>query len=243
MCYDTAGPIPLANDTVAQILCEHVLEHVRATELPSLLAEFHRVLKPGGWARVAVPDYGHPKHAALMEEGLRLGRPDRTNPRHVTFTHYAMLRDLAFASPFGGAVFYEFWDGAKDAARHAALPMSFDQGLVKRSVLHDERHRRSGGRPRPSRATSVVFDLVKRDAAGDSRENIPRADHMLRYYEHPSFKDKRREAYLRAERKKRSRLAAGGLSRPADQERTRRAGTGTQSAQIAGSSEAEHAAS
>ena len=211
VCYDPSGPIPLANNSVAQILCEHVFEHIPAAELPGLLVEFHRVLRPGGWVRIAVPDYGHPRQIKFMEEGLRLGQPDSTNRRHITFTNYAMMRDLAFASPFGGGIFYEFWDDIGGAVHHVSLPLSFKMGLVKRSSIHNAHHRRSGGRPRPSRSTSVVFDLVKREPSGNTREKLPDTNHMLRYYEHPSFGlgRKRRGAYLRAEQKKRSASMTG----------------------------------
>ena len=134
VCYDEARPIPLANDTVAHILSEHCFEHIPEAKLPGILDEFHRVLKPGGWARVAVPDYGNPRQAPLMEEGLRLGAPDRTNPRHVTFTNYAMIAKLAYASRFEGAVFYEFHDnlpgrgGDAGTPKHVVHALNFDKG-------------------------------------------------------------------------------------------------------------------
>jgi len=197
VCYDAAKPLPLGDATVAHILCEHVLEHIPETRLPALLEEFHRVLRPGGWARVAVPDYGHPRHAPLRDEGLRLGLPDATNPRHVTFTDYALVERLAYGSSFEGAVFYEYYGG--DAATPALHRINFDKGLVKRSARHA-----APGRKAP-RSSSVVFDLVKRDAAGASRERIADGDRMLRYYDHPSFgaHRKRRAAHVRAEHRNR----------------------------------------
>ena len=66
---------------------------------------------------------------------------------------------------------------------------------MKRSAGHA-----APGRKAP-RSSSVVFDLVKRDPAGASRERIADGDRMLRYYDHPSFgaHRKRRAAHVRAE--------------------------------------------
>ena len=47
-----------ADGAVDEIYASHVLEHLAyAQELPNALAEFHRVLKPGGTARISVPDF------------------------------------------------------------------------------------------------------------------------------------------------------------------------------------------
>jgi SAM-dependent methyltransferase len=49
-------PLPLANDSVAELLLSHVLEHVRDTL--GLMAELHRVAKPGALLTVRVPHGG-----------------------------------------------------------------------------------------------------------------------------------------------------------------------------------------
>jgi SAM-dependent methyltransferase len=53
--------LPLLNGTVDGILCETVLEHV--PDAQGAIAEFHRVLKPGGRLYVAVP-FLWPYHAS-----------------------------------------------------------------------------------------------------------------------------------------------------------------------------------
>ena len=60
MEHDLTTPLGLPAATVDEILCEHVLEHLPADAWPALLADFHRVLRPGGVLRLAVPDYGAP---------------------------------------------------------------------------------------------------------------------------------------------------------------------------------------
>lgn len=52
----TAQPLPLADSSAALIFCSHVLEHIPPHRLGFVLAEFFRVLQPGGLLRLAVPD-------------------------------------------------------------------------------------------------------------------------------------------------------------------------------------------
>jgi predicted SAM-dependent methyltransferase len=54
---DLRTPLPLRSNSTRFIFAEHVLEHMDPrTDLPRVLKEFHRVLKPGGVVRVIVPD-------------------------------------------------------------------------------------------------------------------------------------------------------------------------------------------
>lgn len=48
--------IPLGDDSVDEAMAIHVLEHLSRWEAPKALAEWHRVLKPGGRLVVEVPD-------------------------------------------------------------------------------------------------------------------------------------------------------------------------------------------
>ncbi|MBN9527155.1 MAG: methyltransferase domain-containing protein [Alphaproteobacteria bacterium] len=47
----------LDTDTAELIYASHVLEHFGRTEFRNVLGEWHRVLKPGGILRLAVPDF------------------------------------------------------------------------------------------------------------------------------------------------------------------------------------------
>lgn len=57
---DIVGPVqklPLADATASLIYASHVLEHFGRYEYKEVLAEWFRVLKPGGTLRLAVPDF------------------------------------------------------------------------------------------------------------------------------------------------------------------------------------------
>lgn len=55
--HDVRRPLPLADSSVKGLIAEHVIEHLDFhDDVPQVFADFHRVLKPGGVARIIVPD-------------------------------------------------------------------------------------------------------------------------------------------------------------------------------------------
>lgn len=70
--WDIRYRLPFADNTVAQVYASHVLEHLEfREEVPALLTELHRVLKPEGTLRIVVPD------AARYMEAYVTGDPDK----------------------------------------------------------------------------------------------------------------------------------------------------------------------
>ena len=49
------GSVP--DQSVETVRASHCLEHFKLADIPAVLAEWVRVLKPGGWLKVAVPDF------------------------------------------------------------------------------------------------------------------------------------------------------------------------------------------
>jgi SAM-dependent methyltransferase len=53
---DLRKGIPLKDNSVDYIYCSHMLEHLSLEDARKLIREAFRVLKPGGWMRIVVPD-------------------------------------------------------------------------------------------------------------------------------------------------------------------------------------------
>ncbi len=48
---------PFADESISLVYASHCLEHFRMSELPGILGEWRRVLKPSGVLRLSVPDF------------------------------------------------------------------------------------------------------------------------------------------------------------------------------------------
>ena len=130
--HDLTTPIPLGNGSVERFLSEHFFEHIPMESGQWLLQEIHRLLKPGGIARIAVPDYDHPGNRQHRKRG---SDPNHTD--HVWFPVYRDLLSLVEASPFQDFEFRSFWDGN----RYVEQEVDYSLGLVKRTPDNDRRNR------------------------------------------------------------------------------------------------------
>lgn len=182
VAHDLTQPFPLADGSVAQILSEHCLEHLREADLQALLVECHRILRPGGWMRFAVPDYGSPRNAPYRARGF-----DPHHTDHLCFPTYEMLSAIVAKTPFRTARFHQYWS----SGAFVDAPIDYSRGWIKRTKDNDPRNRREGiaerasglvrdaacfvesgfrvdrarlstVRGRPLRMTSIVVDLDKR---------------------------------------------------------------------------------
>lgn len=73
-----ADKLPFADASADEVLAVHVVEHVYEWEVPSLLQEWARVLRPGGALVLELPDLR--KAAANLVQGRTLGRhPDQAH--------------------------------------------------------------------------------------------------------------------------------------------------------------------
>ena len=186
VCYNPLAPLPLDPDSVEQVLSEHALEHIPAASLSQLLTEFHRVLKPGGWARISVPDYAHPiwRKRVRRAGGSTI---DRQNEKHVTLTTYARMKALADASPFGGAIFWQYFDDIADSKHPIFHHYTLDDslGYLKRWPRRALQARRDVTKLR--HGTSMVFDLIKRRPLPSSNvlRGVVGASERFNYLERP----------------------------------------------------------
>ncbi|HWH49454.1 MAG TPA: methyltransferase domain-containing protein [Burkholderiales bacterium] len=67
IAVDVRKGLPFADRTFDAVYCSHVLEHLSQHQAAGLLEHMHRVLRPGGIIRIAVPDL-----ETLTREYLRL---------------------------------------------------------------------------------------------------------------------------------------------------------------------------
>ncbi len=56
LSMDITKGVPWATDSVSYIFSSHMIEHITYREAERFLKECHRILKPGGVMRIAVPD-------------------------------------------------------------------------------------------------------------------------------------------------------------------------------------------
>ena len=66
---DLERRLPFPTDSADYVFCSHVLEHFPPLKADHLLREVLRILKPGGWARICVPDLAHA--FSLYQQGAR----------------------------------------------------------------------------------------------------------------------------------------------------------------------------
>jgi SAM-dependent methyltransferase len=79
--WDLLKPLPWPDGSADAAFLQHVIEHFPLTDALRLLRETRRVLRPGGVARVSVPDFGrYMKSYAGDGEFLREVRPNRPTP-------------------------------------------------------------------------------------------------------------------------------------------------------------------
>lgn len=113
----TASSLPFADGTVEELLAIHILEHVHASALLPTLREWRRVLRPGGFAQIHVPDAATvfaafldspPEHKWTvmipifgMTSHARYGQPDGVDlERHHVVYDFALLERVLLDAGF-----------------------------------------------------------------------------------------------------------------------------------------------
>jgi len=74
---DIRSGLPLAPGTVDYIVASHLLQDLPYPEIPIALAEMKRVLAPGGWLRLGLPDLDKAIQAYLAGDQAYFYVPDR----------------------------------------------------------------------------------------------------------------------------------------------------------------------
>jgi predicted SAM-dependent methyltransferase len=133
-----AYPLPYETGSVEAIYASHVLEHYGIAEAPRVLAEWVRVLRPGGELKIAVPDFA--RAARAYQEGDPLAMYYVIGGQQDEHDHHRSVYDLRTLSDLmrrAGLVGISRWTStAKDCA---ALPVSLNlRGVKVADCLRDQ---------------------------------------------------------------------------------------------------------
>lgn len=137
MYMDARRPLPLPSASFAYVFTEHQIEHITAAAAARMLAECHRVLRPGGRIRIATPD-------RAWVESLAVPPLSPDGERYVAW----MSAQLGLDAPDPAAVVEAMFSGieAVPGAGHQCL-YSFDtlraalEGAGFRDVVRREMQR------------------------------------------------------------------------------------------------------
>jgi SAM-dependent methyltransferase len=167
--HDITLPMPLPDNCVDRYQAEDVFEHIEYSQLILVINEIYRVLKPGGFFRLSIPDYrcdvlynratkdsfgniifdigggGHYENGKVIGGG------------HVWFPTIENVKNLLESTDFYtyGSINYLHYYDEKNISITKTIDYSF--GWVNRTPDHDVRVKN------PHRCMSMVIDLYKKE--------------------------------------------------------------------------------
>lgn len=136
--------LPLAAGTVDRVLCKNVLEYVPDPQ--RTIAEFHRVLKPGGIAHVSDSDWG----SVIYE------------PDHERFARIMAAAAIAFRTPLIGRRLYGMFRRAGfSSPRVQVLATADTEGALRAVLTNMATYARISGRLEEAEIDAFVADLER----------------------------------------------------------------------------------
>jgi SAM-dependent methyltransferase len=109
--HDLRRPLPFPDQTFTAIYGSHILEHLYLEQARALLAECLRVLRPGGFLRMVVPDL-----QAMVEKYIEGGAAEKGEPMRADILN----SQLGFrnAAPPSGNVAFRIYSAVNDFHSH-----------------------------------------------------------------------------------------------------------------------------
>ena len=165
--HDLRNPFPIKNDSVSRFQSEDVFEHIPYADLPPVIEEIYRVLKPSSLFRLNLPDYRCPvmlDRSVKDSDGKPIFDPEGggdfkdgkvVNGGHVWFPTLEIIKPLLEQSSFGrrGRISYLHFTDAD--GKSVLNPIDYSLGHIMRTPDHDDRARPG------SHAMSIVVDAWK----------------------------------------------------------------------------------
>lgn len=161
--HNISNTYPLSDNCVDVYQSEDVFEYIEVNEIPMIINEIYRILKPNGIFRLSLPDYGCD---ILFERTLKSKSGDlqfdpggggtykngKVVKGHVWFPTYKTLKIVLDKTKFKNIIFYHYYDEKGESITNT---IDYDQGYVMRTPDHDKRVQN------PYRAMSIVVDCIK----------------------------------------------------------------------------------
>lgn len=165
--HDITNPMPLPDNCVDSYQSEDVFEHIEYDFLPGIINEIYRVLKPGSFLRISVPDYRcdilynrslKDENGAILFDaggGGRYVNGKVVDGGHVWFPTIELVTALLEKTDFftQGTIEYLHYYDINGAS--ITNPIDYSKGYVQRTPDNDPRVQN------PYRGMSLIVDLYK----------------------------------------------------------------------------------
>lgn len=142
--HDITKKYPIPDNSIDAYQAEDVFEHINYNELVDTINEIYRILKPGGYFRLTLPDYGCPclKYVSITDSNGKIlfdpyggGEWDGKNVKnggHVWFPTYKSVLALLEKSKFSKFDFLNYYDENRQIEKE----IDYSKGYIQRTSDH-----------------------------------------------------------------------------------------------------------
>jgi predicted SAM-dependent methyltransferase len=131
--HDLTQPFPIPDNTVSEILTVHVIEHIMPHDVPAMLTEWLRILKPGGFVATEWPDL------------LKMCQVIVDNP-HYLYSKNGKELKRSVAGIFGNISRYKDpvmlhkWGYSAESLKRLKLEMGFSRAIIEDNLYRKTRN-------------------------------------------------------------------------------------------------------